>query len=58
VAEDILWAGAHRLVQLAKEHRCGLVVVDLEFSRKKAYLKKFGKKHARAALGLRLRPVF
>jgi IS605 OrfB family transposase len=46
VAEDILWAGAHRLVLLAKEHHCGLVVEDLEFSRKKAYLKKFGKKHA------------
>jgi IS605 OrfB family transposase len=46
VAEDILWAGVHRLVQLAKENHCGLVVEDLEFSRKKAYLKKFGKKHA------------
>jgi hypothetical protein len=34
------------LVLLAKEHHCGLVVEDLEFSRMKAYLKKLGKKHA------------
>ena len=46
VAEDILWASVHRLVQLAKEHHCGLVVEDLDFAKKKSYLKKFGKKHA------------
>jgi IS605 OrfB family transposase len=46
-AEDILWTSIHRLVQLAKENHCGIVVEDLDFSNKKSYLKMFGKKHAK-----------
>jgi IS605 OrfB family transposase len=46
-AEDILWSSVHGLVQLAQEHRCGIVVEDLDFSKKKSYLKAFGKKHAK-----------
>ena len=47
VAEDILWSSVHRLILLAQEHHCGIVVEDLDFAKKKSYLKKFSKQHAK-----------